>query len=396
MTRRRVSSRALIMMGIGALLFMAGASAQAGWLFVLAAGVLGLIAASFPGGRAAKAVEVELSTPRRARVGDHVRVGMTVAATRRTPLLWIEQRIAAFEPYRVGVEPLAASDRAVIEWAPVPIARGAYTSADLVVHSGAPFGLIHRSWTRRVPVELTVVPRWVELRSFPILEPSSFPSDTLHERARTGAGEEYLGVRDYRAGDSPRWIHWRTSARAGHLVVREWEEEVFSRVALVLTGVDSGTPPESAFEALVSAAASISIYALSTGHPVDLVTANPDGESTVLGDPDRYGLLDSLARARPSDARLGPLVKAALARLGRRGTVVVLTSSAGRTGTDLPAAVRSIQAAGSRAIVVRALSSSWDDKVAGGEADGTGEAAAGRTPVRVVAQGKDLRACLEG
>ena len=125
--------------------------------------------------------------------------------------------------------------------------------------------------TIELPTSLTVVPRWVEIRSVPILEPSSFPSDVLHERARTGAGEEFIGVRDYRPGDPPRSVHWRSTARAGHLVVREFEEEVASRVALVLAGADAGTPPESAFETLVTAAASIGVYALQTGHPVDIV-----------------------------------------------------------------------------------------------------------------------------
>ena len=36
---------------------------------------------------------------------------------------------------------------------------------------------------------------------------------------------EYHGLRDYRSGDSPRWIHWRTSARRGELMVKEFEHQ---------------------------------------------------------------------------------------------------------------------------------------------------------------------------
>ena len=40
---------------------------------------------------------------------------------------------------------------------------------------------------------------------------------------RAGSGTELFGVREYRPGDSLRRIHWRSSARRGELVVREYE-----------------------------------------------------------------------------------------------------------------------------------------------------------------------------
>jgi uncharacterized protein (DUF58 family) len=40
---------------------------------------------------------------------------------------------------------------------------------------------------------------------------------------RAGSGTDLFGVREYRPGDSLRRIHWRSSARHGELVVREYE-----------------------------------------------------------------------------------------------------------------------------------------------------------------------------
>ena len=51
---------------------------------------------------------------------------------------------------------------------------------------------------------------------------------------RSSQQEEYHGLRDYRSGDSPRWIHWRTSARRGELMVKEFEQQNEQELALLI------------------------------------------------------------------------------------------------------------------------------------------------------------------
>ena len=51
---------------------------------------------------------------------------------------------------------------------------------------------------------------------------------------RSSQQEEYHGLRDYRSGDSPRWIHWRTSARRGELMVKEFEQQNEQDLALLI------------------------------------------------------------------------------------------------------------------------------------------------------------------
>lgn len=378
------------------MLFSAASTAQAGWLFVLAAGVLGLVAASLVWRRNLDGAVIERTTPRRTCAGDPVAVGLTIANSGRRglPLMRVEDHFAAFEPSVVAAERLGPGDRARIELVKTAYRRGVFTEGSVTLASGAPFGFTRTKRIVEVPGETTVVPSWVDLPSFPILEPSSFPADVLHERARTGAGQEYLGVREYRPGDPQRAVHWRSTARQGQLVVREFEEEVQSRVTLVIAGKDVGDPPDSAFEMLVSAAASIGIYALNTGHPVDLLRPVADGVAHV-GDPDRYDILDWLAAAEPTDAPVTPLVSQALARVGRRGTVVLLIPTLGESARDAENAVRTIQAAGSRAIVVAARASSWYDDVDFLDFEhGTLQASGGRAAVRVISRGEDLSECL--
>lgn len=395
--KRRLSKRAFVVSLVAGLLFLAGTTAQASWLFVLAAGVLGLVAGSMFFRHNLNQVVVERSTPRRARVGDDVRLGYIVhnSGRRAIPLMRLDDGFGAFTDTGVLVERLKPGERAHVELVRTAVRRGAFSSGTVKLTCGAPFGLTTSRRTMELPTSLTVVPRWVEIRSFPILEPSSFPSDVLHERARTGAGEEFIGVRDYRPGDPPRSVHWRSTARAGHLVVREFEEEVASRVALVLAGSDAGAPPDSAFETLVTAAASIGVYALQTGHPVDMVRPTAAGGVEHLADADRFGLLDWLARAEPLDTPLGAMVAPALDRIGRRGTVVILAPTAGAAGGSIRDAVRLVQSAGSRAIVVAVRSASWlDPKNERPAAEPALGLEGSRASVRVVAKGDDLVRCI--
>lgn len=397
----RAARKAGLISLLGVVLMAAGSTAQAGWLFVLAAGAFGLIAGSFLLPRRPSDLRMRREVPDRVRVGDAARVvlGLHNSGSHALPILRLEDVFEAFEPGAVIVEPLGVGESTAVELVKTATRRGIYETGQATVVTGAPFGIRDSRAVLDVASRSIVVPRWVELRSFPILEPSSFPHETLHYRARTGAGEEYLGVREYRAGDPIRNVHWKTSARANRLVVREFEEEAASRVAVVVAGLDAGEPPDSSFEAIVTAAASIARYSLVTGHPVDLVHVNEDGTWERAGDLDPVSVLDRLAAVRPADHDMRILAEAALARVQRRGTVVLLAPASGTAGRTFADAVATVQAGGSRAIVVVAKPSSWGDADRGGrdseESRIIQSLEAGRSVVRVLTAGRELRRCLE-
>jgi uncharacterized protein (DUF58 family) len=45
---------------------------------------------------------------------------------------------------------------------------------------------------------------------------------------------DYFGLREWRTGDSQRWIHWRTSAKLGKLAVRQFEQQRRRDINLLL------------------------------------------------------------------------------------------------------------------------------------------------------------------
>ena len=77
-----------------------------------------------------------------------------------------------------------------------------------------------------------------------------------------GDSEEFIGLREYRPGDPLQRVHWKSYARTGVPIVKEFQDEFFERHALVLdTSTDRGEA--AAFEEAVAIAASF-VYAIDT------------------------------------------------------------------------------------------------------------------------------------
>jgi uncharacterized protein (DUF58 family) len=113
-----------------------------------------------------------------------------------------------------------------------PVARGPLAASGLVLESADPLGLFRTRRDQGGGGLAVALPLFTTL------------SDRLQVReiesqltvVRAGHGTDLYGVREYRSGDSLRRIHWKTSARRGELVVREFEPPGLKVMALLLEG----------------------------------------------------------------------------------------------------------------------------------------------------------------
>jgi uncharacterized protein (DUF58 family) len=114
-------------------------------------------------------------------------------------------------------------------------ARGRYQFTNLDLITRSPFGLLERRMTVQEPGELIVYPRVGQLaRRWHQLRRESTETKRGRRHNRTSQQQEYHGLRDYRPGDSPRWIHWRTTARLGQPMVKEFEQQSEQDVAVLI------------------------------------------------------------------------------------------------------------------------------------------------------------------
>jgi uncharacterized protein (DUF58 family) len=102
--------------------------------------------------------------------------------------------------------------------------RGLYQLGCIELSSRLPWGFFERSEQRGRPQDLIVYPRLGKLRRrFMEAEQESYQREEGRRVGRLALDADYLGLREFRDGDSPRWIHWPTSARRGRLMVKEFE-----------------------------------------------------------------------------------------------------------------------------------------------------------------------------
>jgi uncharacterized protein (DUF58 family) len=113
--------------------------------------------------------------------------------------------------------------------------RGRYRFGPLRVSTRFPLGLVSGHVTQPAPGELTVAPRigrlspeWLQL-----IEAELVGDQRRHPHRGVSEGD-YYGLRPWQSGDSMRWVHWRTTAKLGRPIVRQFERRRNRDVALLV------------------------------------------------------------------------------------------------------------------------------------------------------------------
>jgi uncharacterized protein (DUF58 family) len=157
--------------------------------------------------------------------------------------------------------------------------RGDYNIPGLFVGTIFPFGIWTWGRTNGQSHNLLVYPRFNHLDKLEIPVGKRYQPGGIALTSSLGESTEFIGNREFREGDNPRNIHWRSWARTGKPVVKEFQEEYFCRVALLL---DTFVPPKSAisayeaFESAISVSASVADYLSRQEYIIDIFAAGPN------------------------------------------------------------------------------------------------------------------------
>ncbi len=112
--------------------------------------------------------------------------------------------------------------------------RGRYDFGPLRISTRFPLGLIRHSLILDQDDALLVHPKLGRLSHDWAEVVHENPMGTQRMQRRGLLEADFYGLRDWRPGDSRRSIHWRTSARRGSLVVRQFEQRRSQDLALLV------------------------------------------------------------------------------------------------------------------------------------------------------------------
>lgn len=229
-------------------------------------------------------VSIERHLPERCAAGATVPVRAVVTNVGRLPLYDVcvteltpapRLRVSGPSPYAPYVAP---GESVELAYALEPRRRGAYDFEGPVALTAFPFGTEHSE--RRVPGahRLLVYPRFARLDALDLPVGRKHQPGGLQLVSEVGDTGEFVGTREYRAGDRIRDIHHKAWARLGTPVVREYQEEYLCRVALALdTYVPRGTEAERArLEAGISLGAAVAEVLSRQEYVIDIFAAGPD------------------------------------------------------------------------------------------------------------------------
>lgn len=154
--------------------------------------------------------------------------------------------------------------------------RGSFLFSGFRADSMFPFGLFCMGRGRQGKMAILVYPKFQPLLDFKIPTGRRYQPGGVALASDLGESAEYIGNREYQDGDSLRDIDWKSWAKFDKPIVREYQEEYFCRVALVLDTFVAKKEHQDDFEASLSLSASIADFLSKQEFLIDIFAAGPD------------------------------------------------------------------------------------------------------------------------
>jgi uncharacterized protein (DUF58 family) len=248
--------------------------------------------------------------------------------------------------------PLRGSEAREVRESVLFAKRGFYEIGPTEIQTTDPFGLLRFVRRFKARTEVVVYPEVFELAGF---SPRGRKGEIGARGSFARQGEEFSGLREYRRGDDRRHIHWKSVARTGELIVREFAHNAPQRHAVVLDLYRAGIGlPETEVEDAVSAAGSILSHLTRERLPLRLLCTDKERGATTFGADEAtyWRAMDLLAAARADgDVKPGDFLDQKLREEREElGEGVILISRS--LGDGLAESVEKLRSAGLSAVVV--------------------------------------------
>lgn len=271
-----------------------------GWAELVALGwglcIAAVLAALWLIGSGASKVELSLPTPRVA-VGELAEARLVAENPGHRRFGGVQLELPIGDRLLERVLPALPRGGVVDERLPIPTTRrGVVPIGPARTVRADPIGIVRREVVWSGTVLLHVHPRTVPMAALS----TGFVRDLEGSPTRdlTASDIAFHALREYVPGDDRRHIHWRSSAKTGTFMVRQYEETRRSRLIVVLDLDPSAYNGDEEFELAVSAAASLGARAIRDARSLAFVASGAIGARSPirqLPTVSRDRLLDALS-----------------------------------------------------------------------------------------------------
>ncbi|HEX9413962.1 MAG TPA: DUF58 domain-containing protein [Ktedonobacterales bacterium] len=301
----------------------------------------------------------------RAQVGDRLEERLALENRSWFPKLWVQVSDESTLPgHHAGyVSSLGSHKR--ITWRARTLCRqrGRYQLGPVAATTGDPLGLFRRTLPLAPGYPLLVLPTVVPLNGFTLF-PGVMPGRGRGSQRSLQTATNVVTVRNYVPGDPLTHIHWRSTARVGQFMVKDFDLDPTVDVTILLDldpRTQVGEGEQSAEEYGVTIAASLAAHLLRQKQlAVSLVVSGmPEGTLQFdRGERQLDRMLELLAIAHPLvEAPLSEALSLEAIRLARNSVLIVITAS---TELSWPEAVHHLLRGGVRPLIITLDPHSFD------------------------------------
>jgi len=311
--------------------------------------------------------------------GDQLEEAFTLSNHSPLPVLWAELRDESTLPgYHAG-QVVSCNSNNHYRWSNKVVCqqRGLYRLGPQQLHLADPLGFF--GLTIDFPQTDTVIiyPRVLHLPT--VVLPQGSQSGTARRRRPLYGVQPAATVRAYQPTDSLRHVHWPITAHRGSLMVKELESEPSGTVWIILDldqAVHRGEGENGTFEYSIVVAASLTaallqdeerrdvgLYTISGNRAimdqtgvdqtgVDRAAEHSETDHTVVvmapqsGQAQLWSILAGLAPVQPTDISLAEQLRSARISIGKRSTVIVVTTTPREDAPDWLAELVHLQSSG--------------------------------------------------
>jgi uncharacterized protein (DUF58 family) len=169
---------------------------------------------------------------------------------------WLLARNVRARLEETSLPPLAPDQEASVSASLVPLRRGVLRLDGITLACPDPFGFFRSLRPLPLPQSILILPKRHPVSAFELPGTVKYQQGGVSMASSVGESEEFVSLREYRAGDPLRRLHWKSFAKFGKPIVKEFQDEFFVRHALLLDTFGTRTATD-LFEDAVSVAASV-------------------------------------------------------------------------------------------------------------------------------------------